>query len=87
MVRPKGLARRLAVIGLLMLMALWRAERGVAELQGGSSGASRLFHLSPGADGRWHYSLLGHEGALDPRLVLVDGRSPLLGGRFPEDTR
>lgn|GEM_PF-4800019 len=66
--------RRLAVLGLLVLLALVRAERGLAELQGAAPAPSRMFRVAPLGDGRWFLSLMGLEAWLDARLFLMEFR-------------
>lgn len=70
--------RRLVLIILIFLVALLRAERGVAELQGRAGEPSRLFRLVPEGDGRWVVSLLGLQRSLQTRVVLISTGRPLL---------
>jgi len=75
----RKLYRRLPLLLLLVLAALLRAEQGVEEVQGRSGQPSRLFRLVQGRDGDyWTYSVLGHEGRVSTRAVLVDTDGPLL---------
>lgn len=75
MLHRQDLGRRLAVLGILVLLALVRAERGLAELQGAAAAPSRMFRIAPLGEGRWSLSLLGFEGSLDARLLLMEFRS------------
>gem|GEM_PF-6404526 len=75
----KTLLRRLPWLMLLVVLALLRAERGVAEVQGATAQPGRLLHLAPEPDGEgWALSLLGHQSSLQSRLVLLDSGGPLL---------
>lgn len=75
----KALARRLPWLLLLVVLALLRAEQGTAELQGRTSGASRLFHLAPEPDGEaWAVAFLGHTARVRSRLVLLESDGPLV---------
>lgn len=75
----KLLRKRLPVILLLAAVALLRAERGTAELQGRAGAPSRLFHLAPEAGG-WKISLLGYDSRVPehftarPRAVVAAWR-------------
>lgn len=73
MLNRHSFGRRMAVLGILVLLALVRAERGLAELQGAPA-PSRMFRIAPLGDGRWSLSLLGFEGRLDARLLLMEFR-------------
>ena len=75
----KVLARRLGLLAILFVLALLRAEQGVAELKGTTGEPSRLLHLAPAPGGEgWDLSLLGHEVTVASRLVLIDGDGPLV---------
>lgn len=61
----RTLARKLPWLALLFALALLRAERGVAEVQGRTGGPSRILHLEPGREpGEWTLSVMGHEAQL-----------------------
>lgn len=66
------MGRRLVVLGLLVLLALMRAEHGLAELQGQTSVPSRMFRLVPAGDGRWFISFLGLQTWLDARIPVLE---------------
>lgn len=78
MVLNAALSRRLALLLLLVLLGFWRAEQGVAELQGRQGEPSRVFRLIPEGDGYWSYALLGLEGRLPGEIEIYDRGRPLL---------
>lgn len=80
----RALSRRLALVLLLVILALIRVDRSMAELQGHSGELSRLFHVAPALDGCWDLTLMGFDRRV-PSLTRVwaDGR-PLLGGGAAE---
>jgi hypothetical protein len=80
MIGAKALSRWLAILSVLVLVALLRAERGVAELQGRNEAPGRILWLSPEQGGTWAFSLLGLEGRVPARVVLLDSGRPLLDG-------
>lgn len=63
---------------LLVVLALVRAEQGVAELQGRSRTRSQIFHLAPATDGTWSFSLVGLQGRIPSDLVVYQGERPVL---------
>lgn len=71
-------ARRLAVLLLLVFAALLRAERGVAELQGRTGEPTRILRLAPASTGEWRYAFLGREGQVAARVILLRGDGPLV---------
>jgi hypothetical protein len=71
MTDPANLLRkRLPLIFLLTALAMLRAERGTAEVQGRTGAPSRLFHVAPAAGG-WRLSLLGYDTRLPSSLPAV----------------
>jgi hypothetical protein len=66
----KWLTRKVPLLVLLFLLALWRAEQGVAEIQGRTRAPSELFHLSrASAGGGWTLTFLGRETFVAPEAV------------------
>lgn len=67
------------MVALLFALALLRAERGTAELQGRAGEPSRVLRLVPDVAGQgWTYALAGMEGWIPTRTVLYDSEGPLL---------
>lgn len=66
----KWLVRKLPLLLLLFILALWRAEQGVAEIQGRTRAPSELLHLSRDASGDgWALTFLGREAFISPEAV------------------
>lgn len=66
----KWLAHRLPLVLLLFILALWRAERGVAEIQGRTREPSELLRLtSESAGAGWTLTFLGREAFIPPDTV------------------
>lgn len=78
MVLNAAIGRRLALLGLLVVLGFLRAEQGVAELQGRQGEPSRAFRLVPDGDGYWSYAFLGWEGRVPSEIRLFDRGGPLL---------
>jgi hypothetical protein len=70
MLMNRALGRRLVPIFLLMVLALIRADRGMAELQGHAAEPSRLFHVAPAPDGSWDLTVMGFDRRI-PRAAEV----------------
>lgn len=85
MVLNAALSRRLALLFLLVLLGFWRAEQGVAELQGRQGEPSRVFRLVPGGDGYWSYAILGLEGRVPGEILIYHrGQALLTNSDLPE---
>ncbi|HYF80692.1 MAG TPA: hypothetical protein VD973_26580 [Symbiobacteriaceae bacterium] len=66
----KWLARKLPLLLLLFMLALWRAERGVAEVQGRTRAPSELLHLARDSSSEgWALTFLGRETFIAPETV------------------
>lgn len=66
----KALVRKFPLLILLFALALWRAERGVAEIQGRTRAPSELLHLSRDSAGDgWALTFLGREALISAEAV------------------
>ncbi len=65
------MSSRLLWIGLLVALALLRAEQGVAELRGGAAEPSRILSLAPEGHDAWRVRFLGLEGRFRPSDVAA----------------
>jgi hypothetical protein len=80
----QSFGRRLLIIGLLAVLGLMRAERGVAELEGRTDQPSQLFRLEPNHDSdTWTIVLFGRETQVASRIPLYDRGGPLLERLHP----
>jgi hypothetical protein len=64
----KSFGKRLLVIGLLAVLAMWRAEQGGAEMRGRPGEPSRLLRLTRDPAGEnWTVVVLGREAQVPAR--------------------
>lgn len=78
MLRTVAPVKLIALICLVMVLGLLRAERGVSELQGRVGEPSRLLHIANDRQGVWHFSVLGFQYTVSTAIVVVKRDQPLL---------
>lgn len=78
MPRTVAPVKLIAIICLVMVLGLLRAERGVSELRGRAGEPSRLLHITNDRNGVWQFSILGFQHTLNTAIVVVQTEEPLL---------
>jgi hypothetical protein len=71
----KSFARWFLVLTLLLSIALLRAERGVAEMQGRQGEPSRMFRLVPQPNGDWTVTVIGLDRRIPAQRLMFTARS------------
>lgn len=83
---PPGFRSRMVAIALVVLLALLRADRGVAELRGRTQAPQEMLRLVTDGRGDWQGALLGYRWKLRTSIPILESGRPLLDttGALPQ---